>query len=380
MKICIVTEYVRRFPWSAGRWAADLGHALAARGHRVTVACDGVEDPTLFSGVDLLVRRPGRTWRGSDPRGFQTWGLGESAGHDATLSLTPLVPGDLWAPISHRAGGLVRHLVRSHSPVSAFMELAARPWLPAAMLAEARAETMAARGGRTLIARIGRVSCRGSVVPLGYASRLKPLTDAEHRAARGAVRGLLGVSAERALVLISAVHPYRPGLDRFLRGFVRAREELGDHAPLLLVMGRRTVPVHAAARRAGASRFVRFLGGTARPELAFAAADLAAAPWSALGERGTGRFVADALRLSVPVLASGAATGSELVRPEHFGTPELGTVVDGNREEEWASAIVQQLSIERWAYARRAARDAGAVLGMDGMATRVERLLSQGTG
>ncbi len=384
MNILIVTEYVRRFPWSAARWSADLGAALRHRGNQVRVACDGLEDPSFFGDSPVIVRRPRRTWRGSDPLGFQSWALdlARTGGFDATISLTPFVPGDLWAPVTHGAAALVGHLVRTHSPVSAAMELAARPWLPFGVLAEARARatSMSSDGRRAIIARLGRLSTHGSAVPLGFASRLTPMSDDAKRSARAALRELLGLSHERPAILLSAVHPNRPGLGAFLKGFALARAELRDHGPVLMVMGRRTLPVHDAALGAGCARFVRFLGGTARPELAFAAADLAVSPWSGAGEINTGRFIADSLRLSVPILAHPRSPGADLVRPEHFGTPELGTIVADPTPEGWCRAMVEYLSLERWAYATRAARDAGAVLSMDGMAGRVEQTLRRAAG
>jgi len=383
VRVLIVAEYVRRFPWSAARWSADLGAALLARGHDVIVACDGVEDPTYFAGTPLLVRRPHRTWRGSDPLGFQSWTLAQAvrAGADATVSLTPLVPGDVWAPVTHAAGALIGHLVRSHSPVSAALEIAARPWLPLAALAEARARAAhrSQTGRPPVVARLGRLSDSGASVALGMASRLTPPSEDARRDARRSVRSLLGLTMERATILISAVHPHRPGLDAFLRGFMLARADLGDHAPFLLVMGRRVLPVHGVASRLGAARFVRFLGATSRPELALAAADLAAAPCSATRDISTGRFIADSLRVGVPVLAHPRAPGAELIRPEHFGTPEVGTIVEDPGAEGWRRAIVQHLSLERWPYATRAARDAGAVLSMDGMGARLERVLNDVT-
>ncbi len=378
MRVLIVTEYVRRFAWSLPRWSADLAAALRARGHDASVACDNVEDPSFFTGVPLLVRRPHRTWRGADPAGFQSWAvdLSERGGFDATISLTPLVPGDLWAPVSLTSTALFGHLVRTHSPVSAAFEIAARPWLPLAALAEARARASSRPGGaRPVMGRLGRLSGAGAAVPLGFASRLEPFEEPARAAARHAVRSLLGLSPERAAIQVSAVHPHRRGFAEFLSGFMLARADLGDHAPVLLVMGRRVIPVHRAAHRAGAARFVRFLGGTARPELAFGAADLAAAPWAAHGSIGTGRFIADALRLGIPVTAHPLAPGAELIRPEHFGTPEVGMIVDRPDAEGWRRAIVRYLSLERWPYATRAARDAGAVLSLDGMAARVEHAL-----
>ena len=379
MKILMVVEYVRRFPWSGGRWAADLSLALRRRGHALTVACDGVEDAGLFGPTPVLVRRPKRTFRGSDPSGFQAWALdlARTGGFDATVSLTPLVPADLWMPVSYSSIALVGHLVRSHSLISAAMELAARPWLPAGVMTEARSRGSWLPGRRVVRTHIGSLS---GEAPVGYASRLEPMGEAGRARARAAVRDLLGLSPERPLLLASVVHPYRPGLDAFMRGLALTRHELRERGPVLLFMGRRTYPAHRAALASGCGRYVRFLGGTARPELALAACDVAVAPFSGAGEIATGRFIADALRLSVPVLAHPRAPGAELVRPEHFGTPEIGEIVADASAVGWSRAIQGSLSLERWPYAKRAARDAGEVLSMGGMAARVEHALTRSIG
>jgi len=100
MKITVLTEYVRAMPWSMGAWAADIARALASRGHDARVACDGAEDPSVFGAVPALIRRPERTVRGGDPLGFQAWARERGTdGAEAVVSLTPLAPGDVWAPL-----------------------------------------------------------------------------------------------------------------------------------------------------------------------------------------------------------------------------------------------------------------------------------------
>ncbi len=194
MKITILTEYVRGFVWSPTVWAADLARALARRGHSVTVACDGLEDPGMFAGLGLAVRRPERTLRGSDPLGFLDWAnayRGRSGG-GATISLTPLAPGDLWMPLSASTLAELIPNLRTHTPVSALLEVLARPWLPIALLAESRAARAHANFHAPIMAGIGRLDSVGRVRALGYASRFERLTPEWRAELRASVRGLRG--------------------------------------------------------------------------------------------------------------------------------------------------------------------------------------------
>lgn len=378
MKITILTDYVRGFVWSPTAWAADLGHALAARGHRVTVACDGLEDPSVFTGLSLVVRRPERTLRGSDPLGFLDWSceLGKYVPADATISLTPLAPGDLWMPLSPSTLAELVPSLRAHTPVSALLEILARPWLPIALLAESRAHRGLHGRPAPFVAALGRLESRGGVHALGYASRFaRPDTD-RRRDLRDQTRRLLGISPDRPVVLLSAVHAKRPGLSTMLAGFASLRRNATPNAPLLLVMGRRAHHLHREAARADGVEGLRFLGGTARADAAFAAADLAVAPWSASMGSSTGRFIADALRLGVPVVAHRQAPGAELIEPAHFGTPEIGSLLEHPTAHDWQAALGDYLSRDRINAATRAAHDVSGVVSMSGLVTRIESILS----
>lgn len=141
MKILILAEYIRRLPWSSSAWASDLARGLAARGHEVMVACDGLDDAALLAGVRLAVRRPVRTVRGSDPIGFQRWAFAmrQRMSDHASLSLTPWCAGDVWIRLDADTVAAVFRSIRAHRPLTALLELAHCPWVLAALNAEARA-------------------------------------------------------------------------------------------------------------------------------------------------------------------------------------------------------------------------------------------------
>lgn len=380
MNITILTEYVRGFVWSPTAWTADLAHALAQRGHRVTVACDGLEEPAMFAGIDLIVRRPHRTLRGSDPLGFHNWAASlrdASLNYraDATISLTPLAPGDLWMPLSTSTMAELAPMLRAHTPVSAVLEVLARPWLPAAFLAESRARRT--HPSTRILAALGQLESRGQVRALGFASRFTPHDPELRHRLRAQTRELLGISPDRPVVLLSAVHANRPGLSTLLAGFAGLRRRGAVNPPLLLVMGRRAHHVHRAADRANCPDGLRFLGGTARADAAFAAADLAVAPWSLSMGSPTGRFIADSLRLGVPVLAHRLAPGAELIEPAHFGTPELGATLEHPTAHQWQESLGEYLGRDRIHAAARAAKDVSGVVSLSGLAARIEAMLGE---
>ena len=401
VNITILAEYIRSFAWSPTAWAAHLAHALAKQGHHVTIACDGLENPAMFASLDLIVRRPHRTLRGSDPLGFHNWTTtlrqpartSTHAPAHATISLTPLAPGDIWMPLNSGTLTELAAQLRAHTPLSALLEVLARPWLPTALLVESRARRNHRDSSPPILARLGQLESRGQVRALGYASRFDPPNPDQRLQLRTQTRDLLGISPDRPVVLLSAVHAKRPGLSTLLAGFASLRRRRAVNPPLLLVMGRHAHHAHRAADHANCTEGLRFLGGTARADAAFAAADLAVAPWSAphstfpsgfpfafpsmFTVSSTGRFIADALRLGVPVLATRHAPGAELIEPAHFGTPELGTILEHPTAHQWQETLGDYLTRERTRAAAHAAQDVSGVVSMAGLVGRIETILGE---
>lgn len=373
MKLLVVGEYIRRFPWSPSQWSVQVARALARRGHEVTLACDALEDPApLLASIDhprgslsLRTRRPDRTLRATHPFAFLRWALSRvrSAGFDASFSLTPLAPAHVWLPIEPDASELISSTLRTHPPISAALELAYRPWLPGAILSERRADR-AMKQLAGVRARIGASTSRaGAQRGLGWASAWHIPGDQEHAVLRAQARRSLSIPSHRRVVLVSATQNRRPGLELILDALAAAT---GDR-PILLVMGRRAHEVARLAHTRGISDFTRFAGGTERADALFAAADIVAIPWSRAEPRATGRLLADALRRRRFVLASRSVSGSELL-----GDPSLGLAIEPTGDA-WRDALAQV-----WNLAPPLTRRDSpllAELSMDALAARLEALI-----
>jgi glycosyltransferase involved in cell wall biosynthesis len=176
-------------------------------------------------------------------------------------------------------------------------------------------------------------------------------------------------------------------------GAVRAAMVGRGLPPATVALTRRGYTVQQAAQRAALSARlpgsgaapdagVWFLTETARPDALLAACDLAVAP--AETEPGAGRFIADALRSGVPVVAHRHAPGAALLAPgagmrspgaRASGTGRAGVFVDSDTPDAWLRALTTALD-ERWLREARAhAARAAESLAMDALAARIEALL-----
>lgn len=377
MKILILAEHVEPQPWSESRWALDLSRALIARGHELMLALDSIYDEADAPGT-LMVHRMRRRERERRPLGFARWasGVRRIVPHEVSLSFSRLAAADVRLILGEPAMHSWWSNVRSRHPISAMFEAVQHPHLPGAMLAE-RLAASPGRSVRTL--RIGGPAepAPGSGM-LGFASRLGTPDAAAFEGLRLRTRAALGLSPERTAILISAVHPERPGLGPMLEAFAALRQTRRELAPVLLVAGGSGYTVQRAAAALCADGGLRFLGATSRIDAAIAASDLVAAPLAGRREGETGRFIADALRLGRPVLASGAACGAELLAP--LRVPGVGGAVPGHviarpDVSHWRRALQGAMS-ERWrADAAHAATIVGSRLSMDALTARLERVL-----
>lgn len=375
----------------ASAWVPALACGLAARGHEITVAVDGVEDPAVFANVRLIVRRAHRTVRGSTPLSFQRWALNvlRTSHCDASLSLTTLVPAGVWAPVGGSFLGSFISMTRSHSGISSVLEALARPWLPAAVYAEKRAEFLARDMG-SVRCRIGALTGPAGEHPLGYAStaehwpgvaeaNIEPGAP-EAALVRAAARRALGIAGDRPVLVLSAVHPHRAGIGSFLGAIELLRRERGDRGPLVLVLGRKPYSVERAARKHGGLESLRFVGATSQIPTVMLGSDAAVSPWAHPRAAGTGRFIADALRFGLPVIAHAKASGAELIVPEHFGTPEIGSLVTEDSVGAWRNAVCEAIDALPPGQTSRAARDVSRALSLDALCARVEGMLRESYG
>ncbi|MCC6675694.1 MAG: hypothetical protein IT436_00995 [Phycisphaerales bacterium] len=375
MKILILAEYIRRMPWSSSAWAGELARGLSARGHEVTIACDGLDDPAALEGLGLRVRRPVRTVRGSDPIGFQRWAFAmrKRMSDHASISLTPWCAGDVWIRLDADSTAAIFRSLRANRPLTALLELAHCPWILAALNAEARAVRTA---GPVRQLRFAANAAEDESHALLFASRLPRPDEAQVLLWRARVREALGINPSREVLLLSAMEVDAPALEAFLAGVARLRRRGPGISPVVLAASRRSYSVSRAAARAGCEPgTVRHIGSTARIECALAACDAAVVPGPDRGASAGARFLADALRTGRPVLAHRKAPGASLLEPAHFGTAPLGLLTDAGTAENWAALLETAFSDGWIARAQRAARDAGPALSIDGLLDRLERHL-----
>jgi len=389
MRIALIAEYVRTLPWSPTRWTVEIARGLAAQGHAVEVLLDGCDDPSEFKHPDIgasgtisvVVRRPLRIARQRAPLSFQRWATTRLAAlsHDTSLSLTRLVPGSVWVPIGPPSAAEFVSMIRARSPASIGFEIAQNPWVLASMLAERRAPGLARSSGmRPILARLG-ADDDGSCELLGTGSSMPVATVEQRRTLRAAVRQVLEIPDHTLVIAASVMHPGRPGLGAMLDGLARAsrRSQIPDADPGLVLIAacRSTHSLARLATRSGAEALVRTIGTSSSVRAMLAASDLATSAQTSHPGHATGRFLADALRMGVPVLAHRRAPGASLILPTAFGTPALGIVVDDHNPEHWADAIAHASDPVWRREASRAARDAGRALSTEAVVQRVERAL-----
>lgn len=386
MRVLLIAEYVRNNPVTIGYWAVDFARALAARGHQITLAIDGMEDPeplTTFGRgpapegepIEVRVHRPGRDHLGANPFTFQTWAMRtrDQVTHDVCLSLTPLVPGDVWLPLAPQTWDSIKSILMTQSPISAVSEFVHRPWLPAMDIAERLAN-------RSNVQRL-----TFGLSGIGYASRLEQPSEERVLDLRRIVRRRLGIDESRSVVIASVLHAHRSGLKSFLGAFAHVVKETVGPKPLALLIGRSGESIARYAARFGAHEHVMQLGRTVRVTELIAASDLVAAPlaaakyasWGLKLSATSGRFVADGLRIGRPVIALNRASGAELLAPGRLENDPLGPgwIVDANDTTQWSIGLMTGLSQAWLGHRTPAARRAGQDLSMNTLLTRLEGVM-----
>ncbi len=380
MKLLLFADYVRSSPIAISHWAVDLTRAFQSRGHHVTLAIDGAEDCSLFAnqpGVQVRVHNPERDHLGANPFAFQQWAedLRSHTSHDRTLSLTSLVAADVWIPFGPGAWDNVKTVLATQSPISALSEIVHQPWLLAIKAAE-----------RVAITKNSAVLTFGNGAGgLGYASRFTQPSEAEVEQMRKSMRDLLRIPHDRRVVLLSAVHAHRGGLQPFLSAFAHLCRETAERKPLCIVIGRSGESLANAVAKAGCLEDVKILGRTNRIVEMLAACDLAAIPLAAARHSRfglktssvTGRFAADALCVGRPVIALNRAAGSELLNPppDHSDPLGPGWIVDSADSTQWSIGLTTAMSLPWLGHRTPAARAAGILLSMDRLIDRIERIL-----
>ena len=363
MRIAVVAEHIHRWPWHPSRWATDLAGGLAARGHEVAIVCDAIDDPwSVSERVRVLRRRPGRAPRSRQPIRFVRWATRTGAPFDRTISLTRLVAGDLWIACEPRSWNSFVRSVASPSPATVLLEGLSRPWLPLALVGEVRAR----RDGRSrpvACTRIGHARDGEHALPL-----VSRLADEPSPTARGMLRSALRIDPEQVFMLVSAVDAPARRLRDLFTGVARLRHSAG------VVLGVLTHEPVRVLRLGHATRVgdrLRILGTTTDMASLLAAADLAIV--RASGQ--SGRFLADAIRMGVPVLCEAGAVGASIVEPPAIGSGPVGRLVRDCTPAGWAGVLDLVLEGSTLRQMAGAAESVSPMMAMDHLLDAVERTL-----
>ncbi len=316
LRIGIVTEFVRVFQTASSAWAPLLARELASRGHTVTVLADGIEHPDCFGSLPVVVHRHGRIHHGCEPMGFRRWCADALAkiNADATLSLTDHVAADLWLPLGPGPGAFLRNL-RHTTLVGAAMDLAHRPYV----LLELLSQHAARRDAQKQSARRVCFAADPASQSLPYGSLVLPTTATLVPPAQNAcmkmrttLRASLGIVPTTPLLLLS-VNNHEV---EYLSAVFEALAQLRAHSsatPRFLLASRTPTFLRHQASAWGVQDAILPAGSTRQPELLLAACDAVLQPCPARAGESSGRLIADALTMGVPVLADATAPGSSLI-------------------------------------------------------------------
>ncbi|MBX3406896.1 MAG: hypothetical protein KF869_09045 [Phycisphaeraceae bacterium] len=395
MNVLIVAGRLPGPPWTITGTLRLIARGLAARGHEVAIACQGVDDPQSLAPSPVIALAPYEQ-NGSDwPRGLGHWArrVAVRGGFDAVLSLSRCVRGDLWMPLGPTPGAWMSGVLEAHGPIG----LAKALYRHAGVLAAARAGE---RPGRiAVIGKASRDAARSAlaaqrldtrVVALPFFSSLRapdPLTRERWRAK---LRSAIGVREADTLALVSSVGHVGDSLANVLAALPRINGTTARGGSCIaLVLARDIYHAHDQAVRAGCTEWVRILGPTSRIAAALAACDVALVPEpapvgaDAFSRGDSGRFAADALRMARPVLAEPFAPGAELVRAQPpLGDP--GSIVRSDGVEPvataWARAIGKAMDPAWRDRATLAAAAAGEQLGENGFHDAIEECLHAAIG
>ncbi|HMN42586.1 MAG TPA: hypothetical protein PKE29_17230 [Phycisphaerales bacterium] len=399
MNILIISGRTARHPWSAGALVARACHALAAKGHTLTLAAQSIDDESLFSSCSRLLAFDSFDQTATDwPFGFASWAAKRrrDTPHDICLSFSRVIAGDVWLPLEPSGSSWLARVRRTHSPKSLAIAVARHHGALRALASDAffggppdaarspapriiaTGGTSAGEASRTL----HRVRGLGDrVVRVDLFSMIDPPAPDQLATLRRHTRKTLRIPDHRRVLLISAPGPVGATLDGLLTAIADLARRTSDRAPLALILAKDSFALHARALRASAADHARIIGLTHRMDAALAAADAVALPHKA--ERGIfdsgalARLAADALRFSKPILALSGAPGYGAARLRSSQQDSPGLVVDYPTAETWSRAI-RTISDDGWLErASTAAAELGAGLTFTHFADRLESVLTE---
>jgi|GEM_PF-3914017 len=344
LRIAVLTEFVRALPTDTSRWVPVLTSGLRSRGHRVTVLADGVEQPDVLGDVPTVVHRHGRIHHGCEPFGFRRWARRTQSelAPDVTLSLTDHIAADVWLPLGPGPWTFLDSL-RHTTPVGAVLDLAHRPWVLLELLSQRAALRDATRLGAlraTFAADPSSTRGLGDALSLPTASPLACVSEEHRTAMRERARAAMRVAPATPLLLLSANDHELEHLDVVFEAFSLMRAH-SSASPRVLLASRTPTKVRRRAARHGVADVIQSIGTTHNSAALLCAADAAIVPCPARAGESTGRFIADALAIGMPIIANAAAAGARLI------SSEAGIRLHAAGASRWRDAILHACD-EAW--------------------------------
>jgi hypothetical protein len=402
--IVLLAERLPRAPWLAGHLVHGVAIQLAARGHRVTLCAEAVEDPTelLAAGVTLRTRAPFCHRRRHVGGPYYRWIRRElhAAPTPAVASFSRLVIAPVWAPLSgsaFREAGRALARFAPHGPVcteAAFADAKAAPALLWRGILELLARSHGERLGRLRRAVVfGGLAREDLARAVGLPAHViadataagaapAPPPPAVRAADAELARRLLALPPHRTLILLSLSWRVDARVPSLFAGLHHARRTLGDNAPLLAVVSPDPFAVLRLAAQAGVADLVIPVAPTSDYTALLAAADAVAVAGPMIAPRllpairaprpiplqepgpehvaasngplGTpARATADALLWSKPLLLARGAPGDWMLTGPGAAA---GALVAADQPHSWADAFSLAASPDWRASAARAAR------------------------
>ncbi|MBY0312993.1 MAG: hypothetical protein K2W85_13055 [Phycisphaerales bacterium] len=362
MKIVVVCGRAARQPWTAGGLAARVCADLRRRGHVVDVVAQSIDDATAFAGCASVhvfdtFDQTATDW----PLGFAMWARSRvrTIERDVCLSFSRTVAGDVWMPLEPsgaawfgRARGTLGlksqaiALARHHGFARAWATdlLRVYPSGPRIRRVVAIGAQSAGEAARLLHRARGLGERVATLEPF---SSIVPPEAADRQRLRGQVREALGLDADRVVIVAFAPMPVGGRMDALFLALAELQARDRQRAPELIVAAKDCVALHTRALRCGADQVCRIVPLTERADALLMAADVLALPaktdMGVFVSGGLSRGAADGLRLGMPIIAAGGASGYELARWRSSQQDAPGLVIDVPSVDAWARALKQAM-------------------------------------
>lgn len=359
MRVMLIAEVIGDEPWHPGRLAALCGLELARRGIQVQLVCESIGDAShdacVDAGVRVLARRDFCYRLRTKPRGYEAFirrAIDEQHAGTVAVSLSPLIPADIWMPIQSpeatpdwRIDHIIHDLLLMKGLRRRLGETRAFANAPRVR----RFLALAPRTARPRVPGCGEEGeWGGRVINIGYVSTTPRPSDATHATFRRQVRDALGLDDRQRVILTSADGRRMDDLQALFVGLAHLHRQRRTSVPALVVCAHESTAVQRRAERAGlAAEWLRIVSTTTESAALLAGTDFVAV--TAREERGGGgspaRLLCDALVFGKPVLAERAAAGAELLEGAIRAAtgPVPGLLVAEKTATAWYRALAETM-------------------------------------